>query len=84
MIERPWRVCDTSLALDKIFIWCVRVEPVTPLRLPKAPMLRPAGPARTSTRSTVRRYSDPKAAKLEAAISRSSGSVSFIFIFLET
>ena len=83
MIERPWRVCDTNPALDKIFIWCVSVEPVTPLRVPKAPMLRPAGPARTRTRSTVRRCSDPKAAKLEATISRSSGSIAFIFIFLE-
>ena len=83
MIERPWRVCDTNPALDKIFIWCVSVEPVTSLRVPKAPIQRPAGPARTRTRSTVRRCSDPKAAKLEAAISRSSGSVASIFIFLE-
>ena len=83
MIERPWRVCDTNPALDKIFIWCVSVEPVTSLRVPKAPIQRPAGPARTRTRSTVRRCSDPRAAKLEAAISRSSGPVVFIFIFFD-
>ena len=45
------------------------VEPVTPVFSPSSPIESPSGPARTSVRRTVRRCSEPSAAKAEAATS---------------